>query len=204
MNSFSRLTSKIKKSLIMAGFIKSAKLNTNGKASVTSDIKNIAVKGNNRQDVVLVMPSGYFGIPHDGTNVVLIDTGDIGANPIALGVLVPLKELPYTPKQGEAGLLSDNWMLVQQNDAIKAFKLDDKSYSATLCRGESVGKYLFDILSRLDTIDTHLNTHTHAGVTTGNGVSGIAQPILPDSNLTKDKAAIQNEEYLLNKNAKSN
>ncbi len=203
MSDFRKAINWVKtRSLILAGFIKNAKFNNDGNPSVTTDINNITVIGNNRQDVACVFPCGYFSVPKDGANAVLLNTGDTGSNPLLLGVVVGFNNLPYTLKPGESGLFSDNWLLVQQNDAIKAYKIDDASYGATLSSGEWVGKYLTDILKRLDAIDDYLNNHTHTGVQTGTGVSGIANPIPPDPNIDKDKTSIGKEEYLLNDNAK--
>ncbi len=203
MNDFTKAINWVKtRSLILAGFIKNARFNDDGSPGVTTDINNITVVGNNRQNISCIFPYGYFSVPKDGINAVLLNTGNTGSNPLLLGVLVGFDKLPYTPKPGESGLFSDNWLLVQQNDAIRAYKIDDEEYSATLASGEWLGKYLTDILNRLDAIDEYLNTHTHAGVQTGGGISGIANPIKPDPNMGKDKASISNEEYLLNDNAK--
>lgn len=203
MSDFRKAINWVKtRSLILAGFIKNAKFNNDGNPSVTTDVNNVTVIGNNRQNVACVFPYGYFSVPKDGVNAVLLNTGDTGSNPLVLGVLVGFDNLPYTPKPGEGGLFSDNWLLVQQNDAIRAYKIDDADYNATLPSGEWLGKYLTDILNRLDAIDEYLNTHTHTGVQTGTGVSGIANPITPDPNIDKDKTSISNEEYLLNDSAK--
>lgn len=203
MSDFRKAINWVKtRSLILAGFIKNAKFNNDGDPSVTTDVNNVTVIGNNRQNVACVFPYGYFSVPKDGVNAVLLNTGDTGSNPLVLGVLVGFDNLPYTPKPGEGGLFSDNWLLVQQNDAIRAYKIDSGEYSATLSSGEWLGKYLIDILTRLNAIDSYLNTHTHTGVQTGTGVSGTANPITPDPNIDKDKTSISNEEYLLNENAK--
>lgn len=203
MSDFKKAINWVKtRSLILAGFIRNARFNNNGNPSVTSDIHNITVIGNNRQNVACIFPYGYFSVPKNGINAVLLNTGDTGSNPLLLGVVVGFNNLPYIPKAGESGLFSDNWLLVQQNEAIRAYKIDNKEYSATLASGEWLGKYLTDILNRLDTLETYLNTHTHVGVQTGQGVSGVPNPLIPDPNISKDKASIKNEEYLLNNNAK--
>ncbi|MCE3267803.1 MAG: hypothetical protein K0R49_55 [Burkholderiales bacterium] len=204
MNDFKKAINWVKtRSLILSGFIKNARFNNDGNPSVTTNVNNINVIGNNRQNVACVFPHGYFSVPKDGVNAVLLNTGDTGSNPLVLGVLVGFDNLPYTAKPGESGQFSDNWLLVQQNDAIRAYKLDDEEYNTTLPSGEWLGKYLTDILNRLGTIEEYLNNHTHAGVQTGSGISGAAtSPIAPDPNIDKDKTSIQNEEYLLNNSAK--
>jgi hypothetical protein len=203
MNDFKKAINWIKtRSLVLAGFIKNGKFNNSGICNVTADINNISVIGNNRQNVPCIFPYGYISVPKDGINALLLNTGDTGSNPVLLGVVVGFNDLPYTLKTGESALFSDNWLLVQQNDAIRAYKIDDKSYSATLPSGEHLGKYLIDILNRLDTIETYLNNHKHKGVKAGNDDTDKANPITPDPNISKDKISISNEEYLLNKNAK--
>lgn len=203
MNDFRKAINWVKsRSLVLAGFIKNARFNNDGNPSVITDVRNVTVIGNDRQNVACIFPYGYFSVPKDGVNAILLNTGDTGSNPLLLGVLVGFDNLPYTPKPGECGLFSDNWLLMQQNDAIRAYKIDDAGCSATLASGEWLGKYLSDILSRLDSLEAYLNTHTHTGVKAGTDISGIANPITPDPNITKDKTSISNEEYLLNANAK--
>lgn len=204
MNDFKKAITWVKtRSMILAGFIKNSQFNDDGGPAVTTDIKNITVIGNNRQNVPCIFPYGYFSVPKTGTNAILLNTGKTGGNPLLLGVMVGFYKLPYKPKSGESGLFSDNWILAQQNDAIRGYKLDDKEYRATLASGEWIGKYLTDVLNRLTVIEKYLNTHTHTGVQIGGGVSGTANPIKPDPNIDKDKTSISNEEYLLNDNAKS-
>ncbi|MBP9741919.1 MAG: hypothetical protein KBD37_01025 [Burkholderiales bacterium] len=203
MNDFKKAISWVKtRSMVLAGFIKNAKFNNDGSSCVTADVNNITIVGNNRQNVACVFPYGYFSVPKDGTNTVVLNTGDTGSNPLMIGVLIGFDNLPYTPQAGESGLFSDNWILAQQNYAIRAYKIDDTGYRATLPCGEWLGKYLTDILTRLDSIEQYLNTHTHSGVQTGGGISGIASPIEPDPNIAQDKSSISNEEYLLNGKAK--
>ncbi|MDQ5920954.1 MAG: hypothetical protein QG673_1010 [Pseudomonadota bacterium] len=203
MNDFKKAINWVKtRSWVLAGFIKNARFNNDGSPSVTADVNNVTVIGNNRQSVACLFPYGYFSVPKDGVNAVVLNTGDTGSNPLVIGVLVGFQNLPYTPQPGEGGLFSDNWLLAQQNDAIRAYKIDAATYRATLPCGEWLGKYLTDILNRLDVIEKYLNTHTHSGVETGGGISGIANPIEPDTNIAADKTSISNEEYLLNDKAK--
>lgn len=203
MSDFNKALQWIKtRSMILAGFIKNARFNIDGRPSVTADIKNITVIGNNRQNAAFVFPYGFFSVPKDGVNAIVVNPGNTGGNPLVIGVVVGFDKLPYIFKAGESGLFSDNWILAQQNEAIKAYKIDNSDYSATLPSGEWLGKYLTDILNRLDSIETYLNTHTHTGVETGSGISGIANPIASDPNIAKDKSSINNQDYLLNTNAK--
>ncbi|MFN8770049.1 MAG: hypothetical protein ACK5Z5_02700 [Neisseriaceae bacterium] len=203
MSDFKKAINWIKtRSLVLAGYIKNARFNSSNNCCVTCDVINISVIGNNRQNVPCIFPYGYISVPKDGINGLLLNTGDTGSNPVLLGVVVGFDNLPYSLKAGESALFSDNWLLTQQNDAIRAYKIDDKSYSATLPSGEWLAKYLTDILNRLDTIETYLNNHTHKGVKAGTDDSGKASPITPDPNISKDKTSISNEEYLLNNNAK--
>lgn len=204
MNEFKRSINWIKtRSIVLAGFIKNARFNTDGSAAVTADINNVLVKGNSRQNIPCVFPYGYLSVPKDGVNAIMLNTGESGSNPLLLGTIVGMNKLPYSLKSGESCQFSNNWLLVQQNEAICAYKINNAEYKATLASGEWLGKYLTDILNRLQTIEQYLNTHTHAGVQTGTGISGIAKPIAPDENIAKDKASINHEEFLLNDNAKS-
>jgi hypothetical protein len=199
MSDFKKAINWIKtRSLILVGYIKNGRFNSNGMCSVTCDVINISIIGNNRQDVPCIFPYGYISVAKDGVNSLLLNTGDTVSNPVLVGVVVGFKQLPYNLKAGESALYSDNWLLVQQNDAIRA----DKSYSATLPSGEWIGKYLTDIVNRLDAIEQYLNNHTHKGVKAGTDDSGKASPITPDPNISKDKTSINNEEYLLNNKAK--
>jgi len=203
MNDFRKALNWVKtRSVILAGFIKDAKFNNDGNPAVTSSVNNITVIGNNRQNVAYVMPYGFFSVPKNGVNAIIINPGDTGGNPLVIGTIVGFEDLPYTPKPGESGNFSDNWLLVYQNDAVRAYKIDDPDYAATLPSGEWLGKYLTNILNRLETVEKYLNTHTHTKVQSGTDVSGIPNPIIPDENIAKDKKSIKDEEFLLNNRAK--
>ena len=205
MNDFRRAVNWVKtRAIILAGAVKGAKFNSDGNPAVTSDINNITVVGNNRQNVIHVFPYGFMSVPKNGVNAVILNTGESGGNPLVIATIVGFDKdkLPYKLQPGDSFNFSDNWLLVQQNDAVKAYKIDDKNYSATLCSGEWLGKYLTNILNRLEAVENYLNTHTHTKVQSGTDISGIPNPIMPDPNIAKDKKSIKDEEYLINDRAK--
>lgn len=192
-----------------------------GRKSVTLQNTNIYTTGNNFSSIQMLTPYGYFGIPNNNANNCIIPLNESAKAYISIGFLNTLPEsTPISITTGEFCYASNNWALVWNNDGLRANKLDDNTYSATLISGEWVNYFMLNRINEIQnminqinanytTLLATFNAHIHSGVTTGTSTSGSPTTTLSQTNLPtpatlgQDTTYIDNENDLLNDNAVS-
>lgn len=194
--------------MMLIGKCKNSKFNNDGSSTnVTSDINNIVVVNNNRQNVPYMFPYGFCGLPNDNAATVILNSGVYCTHPIVIGQLTAQQDLPYTLQKGESFNYSNKWMFTYQNSGIMAYKIGTQ-YKATLPSGEWIGKYLTDVMTLVIELINYIANHEHAAGTlvAGNiavtGDTGSPIEKTPDySGVSEDLNSIKKEQYLLNQNA---
>ena len=205
----SKIKDIINRIVAYGGYISSAIFNTDSKLpAVQAQVNNIVVNGNNRGNVPIAYPYGYGAVPPPNLQVLLINPGQNGQNPIIIGALdSPGNGFSYIPQTSESYNYSKNWLLVYRNDGIIAYKNNDTtSYQATLPSGEWMNKIFTDIITRLNAIESFNNSHTHTqgsytapsggGPVTGTSGS-VVSPMPDDPDLSSDQTAINNSNTLI-------
>lgn len=183
---------------------------------------NIRADGNNMTGVRMITPYGYGSYPVSGQGLL---TPLNGSNKYyaCLGFLAGLPEsIDYEIKDGESWVYSKNYILVVQNDAVRAYRNDD-TFSATLPNGESFVQMMLNRINEMEqTISTinanydelvsKFNDHTHivTGVESGSSTatSDATTNTLSQTQVTvyptlgKDKTYLSNGEALINDEGK--
>jgi hypothetical protein len=186
--------------------------------AIFTEVPNFYVPGYNPNDIFLTTPPGYFSVPLDNSNAIIMNVAGSNKTQVVTGIVttIPLNNPIITDgvSPGEGGIVSTNWGLVVKNNAILGYKFDNDAYRATLNSGEWLGKFIKDLINDNNVvlrdyinnqINLFLTTHTHSGVTSGGSNTGIAvQPvtnIVQNTTLNDDVTYINDENYLLNDNA---
>ncbi len=192
-----RIKNTMSRIMAYGGYVLSSAFNADPTLpAVQVEVSNIIVNGNNRSKVPVAYPYGFGAIPPPNLQILLINPGQNGQNPIIIGALdSPGAGFSYTPQPSESYNYNKNWLLTYQLGGIIAYKNNDTtSYQATLPSGEWMNKILTDIISRLGAIESFINNHEHtAGTYTAPsgggpvaGVSGmVVSPITDDPDLGK-------------------
>ncbi len=193
----------------------------NGRQVVQAQSNNAYTTGYTINNILMTTPYGMYALPNDNTNATLIP---INGSPKALQCIGFTQSLPadspITLAQGEFTYASNNWSLNWNNDGLRANKLDNADYLATLISGEWANKIMSNLINDNNsvlrnyinnTINAFLTSHVHSpGTFTAGGdpvlgVSGAATTsvtnIATSTTLSDDANYISNENDLLNDNA---
>lgn len=192
-----------------------------GRQVVTAQANNAYTTGYTINNILMTTPYGMYALPNDNTNATLIP---INGSPKALQCIGFTQSLPSDSPinlvTGEFAYASNNWALVWNNDGLRANKLNNPDYLATLISGEWANKIMSDLINDNNsvlrnyinnTVNAFLTSHVHSpGTFTAGGdpvlgVSGTATTsvtnITTSTTLSDDANDISAEKDLLNNHA---
>lgn len=195
-------------SLMIGTITNAAKKTIYGIKAVYLQMKNIVGVGGTLSDIDMVAPYGDGCIPPDGVSGVVTPIYGSGKKLYFLGTVNGIPEIPHDPEKGESWKSSLNYVLIQQNDGIRAYRISDEEFNTTLPNGESFVQMMLNRINEmqaeidyLKTFATAYDGHTHTGVMTGGGITGatsstVGQP--PElTTLAKDKTYLQDGKALI-------
>lgn len=212
---------------VIGNIVKAIFTSSTTRKSVTLQANNIYTTGYQLQKFYMATPYGYFGIPKANANGVFIPINGSAKALTNVGFINSLPaNSPIDISDGEFAYASDNWALVWNNDGLRANKLDNDLYSATLISGEWVNYLMSNRITEIEnmisqinanytTLVNDFNSHTHLYIpgpgpgTTPTGPASasvppitLAQTALPvPGTLAADQGYINAENDLLNDNA---
>lgn len=185
-------------STMLATLVNAVKTAYNNISFTTGEFTDIRAKGYNISGITIMSPYGQGSVPLNGIQGLLVPLNESNKTYVNMGFVQVIPDIPYTFNAGDSWSFSQNYVLAYQNSGIIAYRISDDSYNATLISGQWTNKILTDIITRLNDLETYLNTHVHIGVTTGSGSSGIPAVLLPDDpDLVADQNAIDDGETLI-------
>ncbi len=96
----------------------------------------------------------------------------------------------YTINEGEFTSYSTGWYASTRNSGVEIQEAQTANIE-NMMMGQSTNAVMLDILTYLIALYTWATTHTHSGVQTGSGISGITVQNVPnDSDITTDQTYI--------------
>lgn len=157
----------------------------------------------------MIAPYGMFALPNKNTNAVIVPINGSPKSMQCIGYIQSLpNNTPINMTTGEFCYTSDNWALVWNNDGLRANKLDNAGYLATLPSGDWMNYLLLNRINEISNVITEMNVNINnlitwaAAVTTVTGVPPLVQSNLTvPATLSQDTTYINNQNDLLNNNA---
>jgi hypothetical protein len=102
----------------------------------------------------------------------------------------------YTISSGEFTSYSDSWYVSTRNAGVEIQQAQTANIE-NMMMGQSTNAVMLDILTYLIALYTWATTHTHSGVQTGGGISGVTVQVVPDdSDIVTDQTYIEGNENL--------
>jgi hypothetical protein len=166
----------------------------------TCTIQNTYATGYQTATVTIIAPYGCICLPNASSQALVTQLNGSSKAMIIQGFINQLPvNSPINIVEGEFAYASDNWALVYNNDGLRANKLDNADFLATLPNGEFIGQMIQDLINdNNNVIRGWLNEHVHSN---GNGGANTGIPTITidtSTILTNDNTYIENENYLLN------
>lgn len=186
----------------MKGIIDNASLDSGG--YVVADLTTSTIPGYNNISCSICFDPGHYAIPLSNTLLKydLISDSDLAIhgfyNYIADANLSISSgdTVNYSATEDNSGSISYSWYQVVSNNGVYIQEANTSNKENQMM-GQSTNKVLLDIMELLEEIVTFLSTHTHSGVTTGVGISGISVLSPPSTTtITKDNTYISSNENL--------
>lgn len=161
--------------------------------ALTLTTNNTSVLGY-KNNVLIYQDANTFSVPAAGTLVNLENENP--AYNAATGFSNRITDTNYSIQAGEWTAFSPNWY---QSVRVAGVEIQEANTTNTenMVMGQSTNSVLSDMLELLIDIINYLDTHTHTGVTTGGGTSGIpTSPAPNDSQVVSDKTYIDADKNL--------
>lgn len=139
--------------------------------------------------------SGILSIPDLGSQIPNLDMQAQTQVQIT-GYSNSIIDSNYSLTVGEVTVYSPNWYSSVRIAGIEIQEAQTSNIE-NMMMGQSTNSVLIDILQMIIDITTYLNSHTHTGVQTGGGTSGIPSTTAPDdNNISSDLSYIQDNANL--------
>jgi hypothetical protein len=175
---------------------------------------DILALGNKLDSIDLLMPYGSGCLPPPNSAAVFVPIGGSSKTFKCLGFTPIVPDIPHTIMPGEYWNNSQKYILLMQNDAIRAYRNTDQEFNCTLPNGEAVVQLLLDRIDELQSMISDINSnyssllstfnaHNHPngkdGNPTGAPTTTLSQTDIPDyATLAKDKTYLTDGKALIN------
>lgn len=198
---------------IVSAIKKSA--NNNGQKLVRLTVKNVFGYGNKLTEIDVINPYGVGNIPPSNINVFLTSVSNSEKCLYSLGSVTSVPKITREPEQGESWNFSQKYVLVYQNDGLKAYRqAESPNFYCTLPNGQAFVQMMLNRIVELENIINAINSnyttlksafdnHRHSGIQPGGSNSGISTvaltqtDLIPSSNLAKDKTYLSSGKALI-------
>lgn len=173
--------------------------------SVYLQMANVFGFGNKIDNIDMLSPYGDGCVPPKGFSGVVAPVNGSGKKLYFLGGVNAIPDIPHDPAIGESWKSSLKYVLIQQNDAVRAYRIGDEEFNATLPNGESFVEMMVNRINELQTnIDyltnlvSQLQNHTHQilNVQGGMETKNSQPPIQTFSNPPTPSTLQKDEDYL--------
>ena len=199
----------------ISNVINSTWLTWKNRKVISMQCNNVYTTGYNLSQVTVVAPYGMYALPKDNSNALLMQINESAKGWVNIGYLKSLpSDSPISIAKGEFAYASDNWGLRWNNDGLRANKLDNPIYLATLPSGEWTGYLVKNRITEVSNVISGVNTNyttlmAWATLVTAalnalgrTEVTALSQtPLQVPQTLAKDTNYITSENYLLNNKA---
>lgn len=183
----------------------------NGASILIATIVGMRGSQNQDTDINIATPQGFGSIPPKGRLAVVVPMLGSNKSYAITGFVQATLDgiVPHNGAEWESWLYSKRYALYMQNDAIRAYRMDDQDFNATLPIGESFVAMMLNRINEmqteinyLKTVASTFNNHVHSGVMSGAGTSAVPTTTLADppkpATLDHDKTYLQDGKALIN------
>lgn len=189
--------------------------NSTGQKLVRLTVKNVFGYGNQLTEIDVINPYGVGNIPPSNVNVFLTSVGNSEKCLYSLGSVTSVPNITREPTQGESWSFSQKYVLVYQNDGLKAYRQSENpDFYCTLPNGQAFVQMMLNRIVELENIINSINSnyttlksafdsHRHSGIQPGGSNSGTSTvplsqtALIPSSNLTKDQTYLSSGKALI-------
>lgn len=154
---------------------------------------NLRAGDYNINNIQMITPYGHSGYAPDGLQGIVTKVNGSNKSYVCLGFSTSLPTtIPYTINKGDAYQYNLKYILINQANGIRAYKIGDTTYNTTLNNGEFMGQMMLNRIAEINKIYTYVQSLA--------AFVNYTPPVVTPPSLSTDQQYINNQNYLINDN----